>query len=418
MKRSTWVATGFVILVALAAGGYGYWQQRSAKGVAAAEASSSAREAAGGSGAGNPARGASGAGAVGAPAVSVSIVKAVTRDQPVLLDATGTVVALNMVDVRPQVVGQIREVHVREGQFVQRGQLLFTLDDRNDQANVARARAQLTKDQAALADAQRQLKRSRELVAQQFLSQSALDSAQTLVASQQAVVGASQAALDATQLGLGYNRITAPASGRVGAINVYTGTLAQPTGAVLLTITQLDPIAVAFSLPQRYLGDALQALQGGHGEVQAQLSAGSEALTGKLQFVDSAVDSASGTVRVKAVFSNPHQTLWPGAYATVRMTVRTLADAIMVPQEAIITSQEGDTVYLAGADNKAVLRKIKVVYPAGTDAVVTGLNAGDPVIVDGRRNVRPGVPVVVRSADRATATKAARSGPKEKMASP
>jgi len=105
MKRSTWVATGFVILVALAAGGYGYWQQRSAKGVAAAEASSSAREAAGGSGAGNPARGASGAGAVGAPAVSVSIVKAVTRDQPVLLDATGTVVALNMVDVRPQVVG-------------------------------------------------------------------------------------------------------------------------------------------------------------------------------------------------------------------------------------------------------------------------------------------------------------------------
>ncbi len=407
MKRSTRVVTGLVVLVALAVGGYGYWQQRSANGAAPERASAAA------GGAGKPTRGASGPSANGAPAVSVSIVKAVMRDQPVMLDATGTVMALNMVDVRPQVVGQIREVHVREGQFVQRGQLLFTLDDRNDQANVAKARAQLAKDQAALADAQRQLKRSGELVAQQFLSQSALDSAQTLVASQQAVVGASQAALDATQLGLGYNRITAPASGRVGAINVYAGTLAQPAGAVLLTITQLDPIAVGFSLPQRYLGDALQALRSGHGEVQAQLAAGSEALAGRLQFVDSAVDSASGSVRVKAVFSNPRQTLWPGAYATVRMTVRTLRDAVIVPQEAIITSQEGDTVYLVGADNKAELRKIKVVYPAGTDAAVTGLNAGDPVIVDGRRNVRPGVRVVVRSAD-----KTARAAKTDQAASP
>ena len=406
MKRSTRVVTGCIVLVALAAGGYGYWQQRSPKG-AATDRSSVANAA----GSGSPARGASGKGPSDAPAVSVSIVKAIMRDQPVMLDATGTVMALNMVDVRPQVTGQIREVHVREGQFVQRGQLLFTLDDRNDQANVAKARAQLAKDQAALADAQRQLKRSRELVAQQFLSQSALDSAQTLVASQQAVVGASQAALDATLLGLGYNRITAPASGRVGAINVYAGTLAQPTGAVLLTITQLDPIAVGFSLPQRYLGDALQALHSGGGQVLAQLATGGEALTGKLQFVDSAVDSASGSVRVKAVFGNPRQTLWPGAYATVRMTVRTLSDAIIVPQEAIISSQEGDTVYLAGADDKAELRRIKVVYPAGADAAVTGLQAGDPVIVDGRRNVRPGVRVVVRSADKTTKAAATDKAP-------
>ncbi|MEP6970928.1 MAG: efflux RND transporter periplasmic adaptor subunit, partial [Betaproteobacteria bacterium] len=338
-------------------------------------------------------------GAGGAP-VSVSTIVARQRDQPIVFDATGTVSPLNQVDVRPQLSGLIAKVNVREGQFVQAGELLFTLDDRSDQVNLAKAHAQLEKDRAALAEAQRQLARSRDLIAKQFIAQSALDTAQTQSATQLAAVSGSQAAVDAAQLSLGYNRIVAPSGGRIGAINVFPGTYVQPSGAPLLTITQLDPIAVSFNVPQTYLPDVLHGLAAGNTAVRAELPGTSgQVLNGKLQFVDSAVDATSGTVRVKAIFGNAQHVLWPGAYATVHLTVRTLLGAIVVPQEAIINTQEGTSVYLIGPDNKAVRHKVSVVYQSGLDAVVDGLAAGDTVIVDGRRNVKNGSSVVVRNGD-------------------
>ena len=340
---------------------------------------------------------ASGAASRAAGAVSVTTVRAQQRDVDVMLEATGTVTALNSVDIRPQVSSVITKVHIREGQFVKAGQLLFTLDARTDEVNLAKARAQMARDMASLADAQRQLLRSRDLLAQKFISQVAVDTNQTLVETQQAVIAADRAAIDAAQVGLSYNRINAPASGRAGAINVFAGSTVQPGGTALVTITQLDPIAVSFSLPQRNLGDALQTLRSGGGKVIAVLPEGRGQSTGKLQFVDSVVDANSGTVRVKAAFDNGNEALWPGAFVSVRLAIQTLKDAVVVPQAAVIQSPRGAIVYSVDADSKAVARRVEVLYATGPDAVASGVRAGERVVVDGRQNLSPGVAVVERA---------------------
>ena len=335
--------------------------------------------------------------------VSVTTVRAQTRDVDVVLEATGTVMALNSVEIRSQVSSVITRVNIREGQYVKAGETLFTLDARTDEVNLAKAKAQLAKDMAALADAQRQLARSRDLLAQGFISQGAVDTNQTLVDSQQAVVVADQAAIDAARVGLGYNRITAPSAGRAGAINVFAGTTVQPGGAALVTITQLDPIAVGFNLPQRHLDDALRTMRAGGGKVIAELPERRKVVAGKLQFVDNAVDLNSGTVRVKAQFDNRDEALWPGAFVTVRFAVRTLKGAIVVPQAAIIQSPRGAIVYLLDAQNKAVARPVEQVYASGLDAVVTGVASGERIVVDGRQNLRPGASAVERVAGEAAA---------------
>jgi len=350
------------------------------------------------------------AAAASGPPVSVSTVRASKRDVNVTLEATGTVSALNSVEVRPQVASTIAKVHIKEGQFVKAGALLFSLDSRADEVNVVKARAQLAKDQAALADAQRQLTRSRELFAQNFISQGAVDTNQTLVESAAAVVAADRAAIDAAQVSLGYNHIVATTAGRAGAINVFAGSYVQPGGSSLVTITQIDPMAVSFNLPQRNLGDALQTLRAGGGSVSAILPEGSGGLTGKLQFVDNAVDASSGTVKVKAVFDNRNEKLWPGAYVTVRLVTRTLKDAVTVPQAAIIQGARGRAVYVVGDDKLAALRPVEVVEAVGTDAVVKGVLPGERVVLDGRQNLRPGSAVAERNADAASAPRRGASG--------
>ena len=364
------------------------------------EPAAGAATAASASAASVPASGAASGSGGGAP-VSVTTVRAQLRDVDMMLEATGTVTALNSVDIRPQVSSVITKVNIREGQYVKAGELLFTLDARNDAVNLAKAQAQLARDQAALADAQRQLARSRDLLAQNFISQGAVDTSQTQVESLQAVVAADKAAIEAARVGLGYNRITAPTAGRAGAINVYAGTTVQPGGTSLVTITQLSPIAVSFSLPQRNLGDALQTLRTGGGTVRAVLPEGRSALLGKLQFVDNAVDANSGTVKVKAQFENTDEVLWPGAFVTVRLAVRTLKDATVVPQASVIQGPRGSIVYVVDAQNKAVARPIEVVYSSGQDAVVSGVQPGEKVVVDGRQNLRNGAPVSERAASAA-----------------
>lgn len=365
-----------------------------------------------GKGGGESAAGASAPASGGGAPISVSTVRAAQRDVAVTLDATGTVTALNSVEVRPQVASTVARVHIREGQAVKAGTLLFTLDARVDEVNVAKARAQLAKDQAALADARRQLVRSRELLAQNFISQSAVEASQTLVDSAAATVAADKAAVEAAQVQAGYSRITAPGNGRAGAINVYAGSYVQPSGTPLVTITQIDPIAVAFNLPQRNLDDALQILRAGGGSVQAILPEGRGTLTGKLQFVDNVVDAASGTVKVKAVFDNRGEKLWPGAYVGVRLVVRQLKGAISVPQSAIIQGARGKTVYVVGDDRKAVQRSVEVLESVGDDAVVKGVQPGERVVVEGRQNVLPGSTVVERSAAAASAPQRAASAPR------
>jgi len=369
------------------------------------------------------------AAAASAPPVSVTLVRALPRDFTLTLDASGTVTALSSVDVKPQVSAQVLQVHVKEGQTVQRGQPLFTLDARVDQANLKKAEAQLLKDEATLADARRQLARNQDLLAKNFISQGALDTSMANVEAQQAVVAADRAAIDAVKVQLSYSRITAPGAGRVGQILVFPGSSVSPTGAALLTITQTDPVAVAFSLPQRHLPDALKALASGRGRVTAVLpdsglaspagaaSAPRAAATtavaaasaargaaapagvrvGQLDFVDSVVDPSSGTVKVKARFANPDQALWPGAYVTVKMALMTLPDAIVVPQAAIVQGARGTAVFVADKDGKAAIRPVKILAAANTEAVVSGLKPGERVVLDGRQNVRPGVTLIERT---------------------
>ncbi len=337
------------------------------------------------------------ASAASSPPVAVSTVVATQRAFPITVRSTGNVTPLSSVDVKAQVASTILQSHVREGQFVRAGELLFTLDARPDQANLGKAKAQLARDMATLADARRQLERSRELQAQNFVSQGAVDTAQAAVDAQQAAVQADQAAIDAVNVNLSYSRVTAPSPGRIGAIIVFPGSSVSPTGAPLVTITQLDPIAVAFSLPQRYVPDALKLLAGGAGgNVTAVLPERRGSRDGRLQFVDSQIDASSGTVRVKADFANADHGLWPGAYVDVVLTVRTLPDAIVVPQAAIVTAPRGDVVFVVGPDRRAQLRPVKVLEAAGDDAVVSGVDAGESVVVDGRQNLRQGTPLLLR----------------------
>jgi RND family efflux transporter MFP subunit len=391
-SRFAWIA----IAAALVLGGTGWWW--SARGKSGEVA---AGPQAGGGGASAPRPG--GAGGAGGP-VSVTTVAVQARDVDVMLDATGTVSALSAVEIRPQVSSTITRVHIREGQFVRAGQPLFSLDARGDEVAVARARAQVAKDQAALADAERQLQRTKELVAQNFVSQVALDTNQTLVDSQRAAVAASKAAVEATQVTLSYTRMVAPQAGRVGAINVFAGSLVQPQQAApLATITQLDPIAVAFALPQRNLTEVLATLRNGGGRVDAVLPEGRGTVTGKLVFVDSSVDATSGTVRVKAEFENDKELLWPGAFVNVRLSVQSLKGASVVPQAAIIQGPRGRFVYVVDAEKKAEPRPVEIVYAAGAEAAVSGVKAGERVVVDGRQNLRPGSSVIERPAGGASA---------------
>lgn len=346
--------------------------------------------------AGRAATAASGPGA--GAAVTVTTVRARREDFALELGATGIVSALNRVEIRPQISAALTRVHIREGQAVQAGQLLFTLDSRAAEVRVAQAQAQLQRDQATLADAERQLARSRDLLRQNFVSQSAVDTNLSQVEAQQAVVAADRAAIQAARVDLGYARIVAPSAGRAGAIVVYAGSYVTPASPALVTITQLDPIAVSFPVPQRHIGALLASLKAGSGRVTAQLPDAQGTLTGRLQFVDSAVDANSGTVQAKAQFANPKQQLWPGAYVDVKLAVGTLPGAILLPQAALIQGAQTQSVYVVGADGRARLRAVDVVASAGDTAVVSGVQADERIIVDGKQNLRPGSAVVEQAA--------------------
>lgn len=343
--------------------------------------------------------------AASAAPVGVSTVRAQRRDVPVLISTTGSVTPLASVDLRPQVTSVVAQVHVKEGQVVRAGERLFTLDARADQAGVAKAQAQLARDEAALADARRQLQRSRELLAQNFVSQGALDSNQTLVESQAALVAADRAALDAARLMLSYSRIHAPAAGRLGAINVFPGSVVQANQTSLVSVTQMAPVAVAFSLPQRHLADALAALEDGGASVHAELPDAAGTLTGRLRFVDNTVDAASGTVKVKALFDNRSGQLWPGAFVKVSLTARVLTDAVVLPQACVIQGPRGAVVYVV-QEGRAQPRAVQVLYAQGQEAAVSGVGVGERVVLDGRQNLRPGVAVVERGSDAASAARA------------
>ncbi|MEJ8813617.1 efflux RND transporter periplasmic adaptor subunit [Variovorax ureilyticus] len=373
MKKNLVLTLTGVLVVAAAAGGWWWSGAKSRQGAETASASG-----------GKAAGGAPGA---GAPAL-VTLAVARKQSVPVTVQVNGSVVSLNSVDLRPQVTNTVRQVHVKEGQFVKAGQLLFTLDDRPDQANLAKAKAQQQKDEAVLADLERQYRRNQELVAQNFIAKSAVDATLSQLEAQRAAVAADRAAVQSAEVALGYASLRAPIAGRIGAVNIYPGTLVQPTLS-LVTITQLDPIAVSFPVPEGKLQDLLAAARA-HTPVEAVVPGRKETLKGQLNFVDNTVDPLIGTVRAKAVFDNADQSLWPGQFVETRVTVRTIEDATVVPASAVMMLSEGASVYVIDAEKKAARRKVESVYTFGTQVVVRGVQPGEQVVIEGKQNVRPG----------------------------
>jgi len=338
----------------------------------------------------NPAgkEGAPGKGGVQPPAI-VNVVAPQRQDVPVLQVANGTVTPIRTVDLHPQTTATIRTVHIKEGQFVKQGDLMFSLDDRADRANLDKAQAQVEHDRALLADLERQYKRSQDLLAQKFFSQSAVDTLRAQVDQARATLQADSAAARAAGVSTSYTSIRAPMSGRVGGIGVYPGSLVQPTTS-LTTVTQLDPINVAFTLPESSLPALLAAQKRGKVEVQALPGAGLAPVTGTLSFVDNTVDPTAGTIKVKAEFDNRETSLWPGQYVNTRVTVQTIKDAVVVPQSAIITSAQGTFVYVLDKDHAAHQVPVQRLYGFGVDAAVSGLSGSETIITEGKQNVRPG----------------------------
>ena len=311
------------------------------------------------------------------------------RDFPLVLDATGSTVASNIVDIRPQVTNVVTKVHIKEGQAVKAGDLLISLDERADRANYDKA-------QATADDAQRQLSRAEELLRQNFVAQGAVDTAR-------ANAQAAQAAARAALAQLSYDNIRSPITGRAGIINVFPGALVQPgntvsttttattttTQGAMLTITQLDPMNVQFTVPESALPALFAAQQSGQTPTISFQMGDGKKREGKVFVVDNQVDQAIGAVKVKAVVDNANHSLIPGQFVRLQVKAGIFKDVLVVPSQAVVTNARGDQVFLVDAENTVSLKPVKVQAQNQGFAVITGINAGDKVVVEGKQNLRP-----------------------------
>ena len=338
----------------------------------------------------------------------IQIVSAIVKkhDVPIKLTANGTVISQQTVEVRPQLSAIVKTVHIKEGQFVQKGDKLFTLDARTESANLNKAEAQLARSNADFENAIRNLKRQKKLFEQKFISQAALDTAQKDFDSLKGKLDFDKAFVQESRVAHGFTTITAPISGRTGSIPVHPGSLVQPNiaipgsvtqprSAVLVSITQINPINIRFTLPERKLSILQQALAKGDVTVNTELDAAGEALIeGRLIFIDNAVDTQSGSILIKAEFPNQNKKLWPGMFVNVVLTPEVIIDALTVPVQAVQTGPENKFLYVIGKDNKVEQKTIIVRLVQDGIAVVEGATPGTKIVVEGGQNLRPGSTVI------------------------
>jgi RND family efflux transporter MFP subunit len=295
------------------------------------------------------------------------------------------------VDIRPQTTNVVSKIHIKEGQTVKAGDLLFTLDDRANKANYEKAKALAD-------DASRQYKRSLELIEKKFISQAAADTSKANMQS-------AQASARAAEVALSFDHIRSPIAGRAGVINVFPGTLVQAgtnisttssatatsTTAAMVTITQLDPINVQFTVSEKeiplILGqrDDDEALS-----VTVDLGGTNAPIEGKVYVVDNQVDPSIGAVRVKAQVSNKDGVMIPGQFVRVKLKAKTLKDALVVPTQSVVTNINGNFMYVVQESGAVDLKPIKVIYQYQGQTVVTGINENDKIVVEGKQNLRPG----------------------------
>ncbi|WP_374401294.1 efflux RND transporter periplasmic adaptor subunit [Niveibacterium sp.] len=333
----------------------------------------------------------------GDPTISVRFAAVERRTIPVVFETSGFVTPVSSVEVRAQISSTIREVLVKEGDTVAAGTPLFRLDGRAERAALDKLKAQHLRDEALLADARRTLTRNIELKSRGFVSQGVVDASSSNVDALEATVAADRAAIAEAQVAADYGVIAAPQAGRVGLINVRVGSLVQPGSAqALTTLTRLDPIDIAFSLPEAQLARLRAAQTKGPVHVLAKDDQGEQ--QGELNFIDSAVDSSTGGVRVKARFDNAKLRLWPGAQVTVGLTLDAYRDAPSAPLAAVQVGPDGQFVFAADADGRAKSLPVKILYQDAEYAVLDGVEPGTKVVTVGGQNLRPGTKL--RDADK------------------
>jgi membrane fusion protein, multidrug efflux system len=329
--------------------------------------------------------------------VPVVIAPVEQRDEPIVLRGIGTVVAINSAQIRSQVTGVLDEVDFTEGQTVKRGDILAKIDPRLYQAALAQAQGQLAKDTALHAQAQSDLARYQKLGKEDSISAQQVADQTLLVAQDAAAMEADQGLVDSDKTELDFATLRAPFDGVTGILEINIGNVVQPTDTTgIVVLTQMKPISVVFTLPEADIASVEEALD--HGPVQATAydQSGAKKLdVGTLLLVNNQADPKSGTVQLKATFPNERRQLWPGTFVNVELTTSVVKNALTIPINALQQNNQGQFVYVVGADNRVAIRPVEVAQRLHAAALITkGLEAGETVVVQGQYRLTPGILVV------------------------
>lgn len=333
-------------------------------------------------------------------AVPVSVATVEEKSAPVEVRTIGTVEAYSTVSIKAQISAEVMGVHFREGQDVKEGDLLFTLDRRAYDAALQQAEANLARDIAQMQDAQTQAARAQKLNEQGIIAKEQYDTAKAKADALEAAVRADRAAVENARVQLSYCSIYAPISGRTGSLLVHKGNLVKANdNPALLVINQIQPIYVEVALPQQYLSDVKKYMAAGRLGMRAYLpddKTNSEG--GILTFVDNAVDTTTGTIKVKATFANPRRRLWPGLFVDTVLTLTVEPRAIVVPAQAVQTGQSGQFVFVVKGDMTVEMRPVETVRTLDGETVIRkGLQAGEQVVTDGQLRLVPGAKVELKA---------------------
>jgi multidrug efflux system membrane fusion protein len=341
----------------------------------------------------------------GGQAVPINVGHVIQKPVPLQIRVIGTVEASSTVSIRAQVTGELDAVTFKEGDDVREGQLLFSLDQRPLEAALKQAEANLQRDTANAENAAAQAKRTAELAQRGIATREQVETSASTANALDATLSADRAAVDNARVQLQYAKITAPITGRTGALQVHPGNLVRANDTTpLVVINQVSPIFVSFSLPEAQLPQLKHYLSRGEVHVEAETPADEEGPSsdGKITFVDNAVDPTTGTIRVKGSFENRDHRLWPGQFVNVVMTLATDPNALVVPSIAVQTGQQGSFVFVAKADNTVEVRPVDVGRVNGDETIVTkGLAAGETVVTDGQLRLVAGSKVTIKDAPEA-----------------
>ncbi len=335
-------------------------------------------------------------------AVPVMAATVVQKTVPVQIKAIGNVEAYSTVGVKSQIGGELSRVHFREGQDVKKGDLLFTIDPRPYEAALKQAEANLAKDTAQLDNAREEVRRYAELVKKGYVAQEQYDQIRTNNAALEATVNADKAMVENAKLQLKYCYIYSPITGRTGNLQSNQGNLIKANAdSPIVTVNQVQPIYVTFSVPEQYLAEIKKYMASGKMKVQAVIgNEESHPEEGVLTFVDNAVDVATGTIKLKATFANSGRRLWPGQFVNAVMTLTAQSNAIVAPSAAVQTGQKGQFVFVVKSDLTVESRPVTVSRTANDESVIeNGLQPGEKVVTDGQLRLVPGAVVEIRQTE-------------------